>query len=214
MPLLLTMVGRLRAGARLVVITFHSLEDRIVKHTLRALERGDGDDSRADQEADAAWPRRDAAQPARPKRQASSGGTPGLKTVSVRWRRSNTRSRRTSATTPSSARWTSGGSESCGSRSCIGVLPRGRASVLGLAALRAAAITAIASNRCNRSARPRKRSPAPAAGNRDAAIARADRGAGRGTTASGRARSRGRHCDRAGRVAPNRRPKRSSRASR
>lgn len=31
---------RLRAGARLVVITFHSLEDRIVKHTLRALERG------------------------------------------------------------------------------------------------------------------------------------------------------------------------------
>jgi 16S rRNA (cytosine1402-N4)-methyltransferase len=31
---------RLRAGARLVVITFHSLEDRIVKHTLRALEHG------------------------------------------------------------------------------------------------------------------------------------------------------------------------------
>jgi 16S rRNA (cytosine1402-N4)-methyltransferase len=33
-----TAVQRLRAGARLVVITFHSLEDRIVKHTLRALE--------------------------------------------------------------------------------------------------------------------------------------------------------------------------------
>lgn len=30
---------RLRAGARLVVISFHSLEDRIVKHTLRALEK-------------------------------------------------------------------------------------------------------------------------------------------------------------------------------
>jgi 16S rRNA (cytosine1402-N4)-methyltransferase len=28
---------RLRSGARLVVITFHSLEDRIVKHTLRSL---------------------------------------------------------------------------------------------------------------------------------------------------------------------------------
>jgi 16S rRNA (cytosine1402-N4)-methyltransferase len=35
-------VRRLRAGARLVVITFHSLEDRIVKHTLRALQQRDG----------------------------------------------------------------------------------------------------------------------------------------------------------------------------
>jgi 16S rRNA (cytosine1402-N4)-methyltransferase len=34
-------VRRLRAGARLVVITFHSLEDRIVKHTLRALQQRD-----------------------------------------------------------------------------------------------------------------------------------------------------------------------------
>ena len=30
---------RLQAGARLVVISFHSLEDRVVKHTLRALEQ-------------------------------------------------------------------------------------------------------------------------------------------------------------------------------
>jgi 16S rRNA (cytosine1402-N4)-methyltransferase len=36
------MARRLRAGARLVVITFHSLEDRIVKHTLRALATGAG----------------------------------------------------------------------------------------------------------------------------------------------------------------------------
>jgi 16S rRNA (cytosine1402-N4)-methyltransferase len=34
-------VRRLRAGRRLVVITFHSLEDRVVKHTLRALERSE-----------------------------------------------------------------------------------------------------------------------------------------------------------------------------
>ena len=38
---LYAIVRRLRSGARLVIITFHSLEDRIVKHTLRALERGE-----------------------------------------------------------------------------------------------------------------------------------------------------------------------------
>ncbi len=37
-----TAARRLREAARLVVITFHSLEDRIVKHTLRALQQRDG----------------------------------------------------------------------------------------------------------------------------------------------------------------------------
>jgi len=35
-------LNRLRNSARLVVISFHSLEDRIVKHTFRSLERGGG----------------------------------------------------------------------------------------------------------------------------------------------------------------------------
>jgi len=39
---LTTVARRLTIGARLVVITFHSLEDRIVKHTLRALAPRDG----------------------------------------------------------------------------------------------------------------------------------------------------------------------------
>jgi len=37
-----TVAQRLTTGARLVAITFHSLEDRIVKHTLRALAPRDG----------------------------------------------------------------------------------------------------------------------------------------------------------------------------
>ncbi len=39
-PAIAAICGRLANGARVVVVTFHSLEDRIVKRTLRALERG------------------------------------------------------------------------------------------------------------------------------------------------------------------------------
>jgi 16S rRNA (cytosine1402-N4)-methyltransferase len=39
---LTTVVGRLNLGRRLAVITFHSLEDRIVKHTFRALASSTG----------------------------------------------------------------------------------------------------------------------------------------------------------------------------
>jgi 16S rRNA (cytosine1402-N4)-methyltransferase len=37
-----TAVAQLRIGARIAIITFHSLEDRIVKHTLRALDQRGG----------------------------------------------------------------------------------------------------------------------------------------------------------------------------
>jgi 16S rRNA (cytosine1402-N4)-methyltransferase len=41
--LLARVIGLLERDGRLVVISYHSLEDRIVKHTLRGLSRGEKD---------------------------------------------------------------------------------------------------------------------------------------------------------------------------
>ena len=74
---LIAAARRLRAGARLVVITFHSLEDRIVKHTLRALAQGPAAVARgADEETRDGRRRRDCGEPAGAERQAARRRSP------------------------------------------------------------------------------------------------------------------------------------------
>jgi 16S rRNA C1402 N4-methylase RsmH len=80
---LVSAVRRLHAGARLVAIAFHSLEDRIVKHTLRALEHGSECREGADEEAHGAERRGSAPQPAGAQRQTAGGGTSGVTAMRV-----------------------------------------------------------------------------------------------------------------------------------
>ena len=68
---------RLAPGGRLVVMTFHSLEDRVVKHTLRALQAA-GTVCDPDEAADGADGSRDRAEPARAQREAAGGRAAGL----------------------------------------------------------------------------------------------------------------------------------------
>ena len=70
-----TVARRLKTGARLVAITFHSLEDRIVKHTLRALApREGGPAADPDEETDHPPGRRARPESARAQREAARRG--------------------------------------------------------------------------------------------------------------------------------------------
>ena len=70
-------VDRLRDGGRVVVISFHSLEDRIVKHTFRALERAEALVRVLTKRPVVPGRRGNRPQSPRAERQAARGGTPG-----------------------------------------------------------------------------------------------------------------------------------------
>ena len=74
---LMRAAARLAPGGRLVILTFHSLEDRVVKHTFRALQAARRDHD-PDQAAAGAVGSRDRSEPARAQREAEGGRAAGL----------------------------------------------------------------------------------------------------------------------------------------
>ena len=132
------------------MITFHSLEDRIVKHTLRALQRRRRRVHRADEApggADRGGDRTESARAAAP----SSAPRNAVRAAEMPMTGdpSNTRSRRTSATTPSCARSIASGIVRCGVRRSSGLFLVAVLAVLGVAAFRAAGALPLARNACS-----------------------------------------------------------------
>src|SRR4029079_11316280 len=109
--------ARLAGNGRLAVITVHSLEDRVVKHTMRALAHADtGLQTLTKKPVTAGEAELDRNPRARSAKLRGLVRDMGGWREGDRWKPSSTPSRKTSGTTRSSARWTKRGSARCGGR--------------------------------------------------------------------------------------------------